>query len=227
MSQGNRGKGTLRIVIDFGLPTAIYYVLRAAGMGIYGALLIGALVSASIGAVTFLRQRRLSGIAAYTMAMMLGSVGVAFIAGSTRFLLAREALLTGVTGIWFIASIWARRPLAYQFSRPLLEGRLRWPKGWDSLWERSPRFRRMWRISSLLWGIGTLLDAALRVLMAYTLKPDAVPALGTMLYVVTSVVLIGATNVLYVRNGIYNPHSAIYAAAPEPAPDTRVPVRSR
>src|SRR5665811_765994 len=81
---------------------------------------------------------------------------------------ARGALLTGVTGLWFIASLWGRRPLAYLFSQPLLEGRFRWPRDWDGLWDRSPRFRRMWRNSSLLWGIGTLIDAALRVVMAYT-----------------------------------------------------------
>ena len=38
---------------------------------------------------------------------------------------------------------------------PLLQGRLHWPKDWDALWQVSPRFRRMWRISSLLYGIPT------------------------------------------------------------------------
>jgi hypothetical protein len=199
-----------RVAVGFGLPLALYYGLRAAGIGIFLALLAGAVVSAVTGLVPLVRHRHLDGIAAYTTIMMVGSVAVSLVSGSTRFLLAREALLTGVTGLWFIVSIWARHPLAYLFSRPLVEGRFRWPAGWDDLWDRSPRFRRMWRVSSLLWGIGTLVDAALRVLMAYTLPPDQVPALGTALYVATSVVLIVVTNVYYGASGIYNRSSAIY-----------------
>ncbi len=68
----------------------------------------------------------------------------------------------------------------------------------------------MWRVSSLLWGIGTLIDAALRVVMACTLPPDLVPALGTALYAGTSVVLIAVTTVYYAVSGIYNRTSALY-----------------
>ena len=39
--------------------------------------------------------------------MLVLSTLVSLIAGSPRFLLARDAWLTGLTGIWFIASCWA------------------------------------------------------------------------------------------------------------------------
>lgn len=67
---------------------------------------------------------------------------------AARFLLAKEGWLTAVTGLWFLGSLRARRPLAYQFSRPLLEGRLGWPADWDTIWRRAPRFRRMWRAAT-------------------------------------------------------------------------------
>jgi TctA family transporter len=201
----------LHVAVDFGLPTVSYYLLRALGISVYAALLLGALVSAVIAAVPLLRSRRkLDGLAVYWTAMMVGAVGVSLISGSTRFLLAREALLNGITGIWFIVSIWARRPLAYLFSQPMIEGRMRWPDGWDELWERSARFRRMWRVSSAIWVTGLLVDAALRIVMAYSLPPDSVPALGTALYIATSVVLIAITNVYYFQSGVYDRHSAMY-----------------
>jgi hypothetical protein len=130
--------------------------------------------------------------------MMLASVAVSLIAGSPRFLLAKDAWLTGLAGVWFLASLRARHPLAYLYTKPLLEGRLRWPGDWDHLWERSARFRRMWRTSSVLWGIGTLADAALRIVMAYTLPVDTVPALANALYLGTAAVLIVITNIYYV-----------------------------
>ncbi|MET3807877.1 hypothetical protein ABIB25_004904 [Nakamurella sp. UYEF19] len=203
-------RAALRMVVDFGLPVAVYYGLRALGMTVFTALLVSAGVSAVTAAVPLIHHRRLDGMALYMAVVMLGGVAVSLVSGSTRFLLAREALVTGVTGLWFIASLRGRRPLAYLFSQPLLEGRLRWPRDWDGLWVRSPRFRRMWRVSSLLWGIGTLLDAALRVIMAYTLPSDLVPALGTALYAGTSVVLIAVTSIYYAASGIYDPTSLLY-----------------
>ena len=205
------GRAAVRLVVDFGLPVAIYYAARAAGVPVFAALLVGAVVSSVTAAVPLIRHHRWDGMALYMAVLMLGGVAVSLVAGSTQFLLAREALLTGVTGLWFIASVWSHRPLAYLFSQPLLEGRFRWPQDWDELWDRSPRFRRMWRVSSTLWGIGTLLDAVLRVVMAYTLEADLVPALGTALYAGTSVVLIAITSTYYAVSGIYRPSSALYS----------------
>jgi intracellular septation protein A len=204
----------LRIIAGFAVPTALYYVLRAFGVSIFMSLLASTAASALPGVVTLVRERRVSGISAYMTSMMLGSVVVSLVAGSPRFLLAREAVLTGVTGVWFITSVWwGRRPLAYMFSKPLLEGRMHWPGSWDTLWERSPRFRRMWRVVSVLYGIGTLGDAALRVVMAYSLPVDEVPALGTALYIATTAVLIIGTSIYYIACGVYNPYSAMYRTA--------------
>jgi len=37
---------------------------------------------------------------------------------------------------------------------------------WDALWQAEPRFRRIWRVSSVMWGAGVLADAAIRVVMS-------------------------------------------------------------
>ncbi len=209
------GVAAARTVFDLVVPLALFYGLRSAGVGMYLALLAGALASGVTAVVVVATQRRMDAIAVFVVTTMLLSVGVSLLTGSTRFLLAKEGWLTAVTGVWFFGSLWARRPLAYQFSRPLLEGRLGWPADWDSVWERAPRFRRMWRISTALWGAGTLLDSAARVIMAYTLPVDTVPALSSAMYAVTSVVLIAVTNIYYRAAGAYAPDSALYR--PQPA----------
>lgn len=201
---------TARGAVQLGLPTTAYYVLRAAHVDIFLALLIGAVVSALTVALPAIRRRRTDEITVFLTVIMAGEVAVSLLAGSTQFLLARDALLTGLTGLWFIGSLWGRRPMAYLLSRPLLEGRFRWPRDWEVLWDRSPRFRRMWRVSSVMWAVGTLVDAGLRVAMAYTLPPDQVPLLGTGLYAGTSVVLIVLTSTYYAASGVYNPASALY-----------------
>jgi hypothetical protein len=206
-----RGRVALvaRVAVGLAVPTALYYLLRALGTSVYLALVVSTLLSAVPALYSLVRHRRVDGLSTYFTAMMLGGLGVAVLPGSTRFLLAREALMTGVTGVWFLVSVRARRPLAYSFTRPLLEGRFRWPDRWDELWAASPRFRRMWRVSSLVFGVGILTDAVARVLIAYTVRPDLVPALGLALYVLTMVVLNVVVNVYYVLCRVQDPRSPL------------------
>ncbi len=211
---GSGAVAAARMVFDLIVPLALFYGLRGAGVGIYLALLAGALASGITAVVVVVTHRRLDAVAVFVLTTMLLSVGVSLLTGSTRFLLAKEGWLTAVTGVWFLGTLRARRPLAFHFSRPLLEGRLGWPDQWDALWERAPRFRRMWRISTVLWGVGTLLDSVARVVMAYTLPVDVVPALSSAMYAVTSAVLIGVTNIYYRAAGAYVPDSALYQAEP-------------
>lgn len=124
------------------------------------------------------------------MTTMLIGIGVALVAGSPRFLLAKEAWVTGVAGAWFLTNARGNRPLAFLFARPLLEGRRPFTsESWDSLWTRLPRFRRVWRVSSVIWGLGLVLDAGIRVTIAYTLPVDLVPGVALAIYPATFVVL--------------------------------------
>ena len=213
--------GVARLAVRAGaglaIPAAVYYVLRGLGMDVYLALLISALVSALPALASLTRHRRLDGLSTYFTAMVLGGLAVSLVPGSTRVLMAKDAVMTGVTGVWFLAGTRARRPLSYLFTRPLFEGRRRWPSDWERLWQVSPRFRHMWRVSSALWGVGLLTDAGLRVLFAITLRPDLVPALGTGLNVATLVILNVGTHIYYMVCGIHDSHSLLRRGTPDAA----------
>lgn len=208
----------VRLAGGIGFSTASYYLLRALGLSVFTALVVGALTSAVPPAFDLARGRRPEGVAAFWTAMVFASLAVALVPGGERFLLAKESLLTGTVGVWFLLGTrFTQRPLAYRFSRPLIEGRLGWPGDWEGWWARDAAFRRMWRNSSRAWGVGTLLDAVARVVLAYTLPPDAVPALGTALFVVTCVVLNVGTTVYYARCGVLDRRSRFHRT---PAPTT-------
>lgn len=208
-----RSRRTLGVALRVGaglvVPSALYYLLRWLGQGVYLSLVVSAVLSTLPALWSLVRHRRVDGLSTYVTAMVLGGLVVALVPGSTRFLLARESVMTGVTGFWFLVSTRARRPLAYQLTRPLLEGRFRWPARWDELWDASPLFRRMWRVTSTLWGVGLLADAVARVVLAYTVEPDLVPALGLALYVVTVVVLNVVVTVYHVRCRVHDPRSPV------------------
>ncbi|MFD9125724.1 VC0807 family protein [Kitasatospora sp. NPDC059571] len=194
----------LGVVRDIVVPIALYYGLRAAGVSILVALLAGALLPALTTAMQWLRTRSLEGMAGFIAGTMLLGVAAALVSGSPRFLLAKDGWLTGVAGLWFLISIRARRPLLFHGGRPLLEGRFRSDgTSWDVLWEREPAFRRIWRVSTAIWGVAMLLDAAARVVMAYSLPVDAVPGLGALLWPVTLLLLQLVNGVYYEVAGLW------------------------
>lgn len=201
---------------DVVVPIALYYGLRAAGVSVFVALLAGAVLPALTAAAQWLRTRSLEGMAGFVAGIMLLGVAAALVSGSPRFLLAKDGWLTGVAGLWFLVSVRARRPLVFHGGRPLLEGRFRSDgTSWDVLWEREPAFRRIWRVSTVIWGVAMLVDAAVRVVMAYTLPVDAVPGLGALLWPVTLLLLQVVNGVYYEVAGLWRLTAGTAVRPPE------------
>jgi hypothetical protein len=61
----------------------------------------------------------------------------------------------------------------------------------------------MWQVTTVIWGAAFLLDAALRVVMAYALPVNDVPALAGALWLVTFLLLQIITNVYLSRSGLW------------------------
>ncbi len=201
--------GLLWFLADLIVPTALFYVLIWNGASIYLALLASAGLSTVSALVSFWRGDGSQSFAPYMLALQLAAFAVALIAGSDRFLLAKESVLTALVGVWFLRSIWSARPLTYLLTRPLLEGTWgrRWGlaggPSWETLWEREPRFRHIFRVSTVMWGIATLIDAVLRVVIAYRVPIGSVVALQTAMFGVTLLLMQVVTNVYYSRAGLW------------------------
>jgi hypothetical protein len=197
--------GLLWFAFDMLAPTGLIYLLLWRGFSLYIALLASALLSAISSVISFRRGTGRQRFAPYMLALSLAGLAIALITGSDRFLLAKESVLTAMVGCWFLASIWKERPLTYQLTRAMLEGR--GPgKGisWEDLWQRDPYFRHIWRVSTVLWALVTFLDAIIRVVMAYTLPVDWVPALQSGLVIVTALLMQVVTGVYYARTGLWS-----------------------
>ncbi|MBO0835869.1 MAG: hypothetical protein J2P28_10160 [Actinobacteria bacterium] len=205
---GSSAPATLRtqlgiFVFDIGAPIACYYLLRSLGVSPLAALAVGAILPA-VGAVCQLvTARRVDPVAVLVITAMAVSIAVAALTHSPRLLLAKDGLVTALWGTVFVAST-ARRPVAFAIARSLMEGRRIFAaRSWDYLWAHEPAFRRIWRVTSLIWGGALLTDAAIRALMAYRLPVDEVPGFSGVLWPCTLVVINIVTNLYYRRAGLY------------------------
>ena len=190
--------------LDLAAPAAIYYLLRALGVSNLVALGAGAVVPAAGVLYQLAVRRHTDGVGLVVVATVAATIIMSVATRNPRFLLARDGLTTALWGVWFIASVAARRPAAFILARPLMEGRRVFAAGsWEALWQTEPRFRRIWRVASVMWGAGMLVDAAVRVVMSYTLPIHVVPGLGLPLWAATFVVIQIVTNTYYNAAGLY------------------------
>lgn len=131
--------------------------------------------------------------------LVLAGLG-SLLSGSPRLALARGGWFTGLIALWILATLYTSRPFAYRALKSLLPGKSEKLEGY---WHADPQFRRVWRGLTVLWGCGLLADAALRVIMAYALPVDSVPALDGALYFVTYLVLQVITHIILHRTGVF------------------------
>lgn len=195
------------LVMDLVVPVAGYYVLRAVGVDPVLALILAGVPTTAVIAYRVIRQRKVDTLGIFVLTVLAGSVGLTFVTGSPRFLLAKEGWFTAAIGVGFLVTLRFARPLAFSLARAMLRhsplGTTLGVDTWDQRWERDRRFRRTWQVATALWGVGLIADAVVRVIMAYTLPVDVVPALGGALWAVTFVVLQVIQQIYFTRVGLW------------------------
>jgi intracellular septation protein A len=174
------------LLVDLALPVGGYYLLRQFGVSEWVALAAGGVVSGLVMVVGIVRSRRVDGAAAFMLGLFAFGLATLFLTGDARFMIAKDSLISLVLGLLFLGSLFARKPLLLVFvakTAPAV----------GALYEESPAVRRTVRFATLLWGVGLLVEAALRVLLVYALPVDVMVVGSPVLGVVVLVVLVVVT----------------------------------
>ncbi|GAA2776368.1 VC0807 family protein [Saccharopolyspora taberi] len=187
----------LALLLDLVLPVAVYYGLRSAGVGEVPALVTSAVVPVVRIAHELLVHRRADPLAVFALVMIAVSLLLSYVGGSPRTLLARDGWLMAACGVAVLATL-RRRPVVFTLGRMLVARAGHGVEDWDRRWSGSAPFRRVWRVLTAAWGIALLGAAAVKVLMAYSLPVDVVPALTTAMWLAV-VVLLNVASRLYLR----------------------------
>lgn len=173
------------IVLNALVPVLLYqFAKRYFSASELAALTTAAMFPLGWSVVDLVRVRSLDPVAALSLASIVVSMIAVVLGGSPKLLLIRESFFTGAFGIACFVSLAAPRPIMFYFSRYFTAGRD--PArlaDFDRGWQR-PGFRYTMRLITIVWGVTSLAEFALRLVLVYTL-----PA-GTVL-VVSPIVLGG------------------------------------
>ncbi len=146
------------------------------------ALSVGALVPLIRTGSSLLRERHINIVSTVTLISIVGSMVAALIGGSPQLLLIRESFVGGLLGVAFLVSLLFPRPLVFLFAQHMRAGNDPIErKAFDARWA-SPRQRFAFRLMSVVWGLGSLVELALRIVLVLTLPIPVVLGISTILF---------------------------------------------
>ncbi|KAA8882128.1 hypothetical protein F3087_39455 [Nocardia colli] len=193
-----------QIILELVLPLGGYYALRAAGVNPWAALILPTLLIAGLLVYHAIRERRIDAFALFVLSMIvLGSV-MTLVTGDPRTLMVRDSWIFGLLGLWMLGSLLTQRPFMRVASRAIVTAKIgeEGYRQWDARWDNDSQFRYHLRVLTAVWGAVFLLDAFVRVLLAYTLPIDAIPLVSTVQWLVVLAALITFHNFYLTKHGL-------------------------
>lgn len=164
------------------LPAAAIVGSYTAGLGDVPSMVIGAITSGVIVLADLLRGRAREGsghrvdvFALVVLIEVAASVVLTSISGDPRFVLARISFYLVIGGIVILATSWSARPLMRTALKPVAaHGDPARAEAFDRTWQRSRRFRALYRAMTAGLGAVLIVDAVLRVVIIYSQPAGAV-----------------------------------------------------
>ena len=154
------------LIVDVAAPLAAYSLLRSAGLSAVTALLLSGVFPAAGVAIGVARNRRLDVVGALVLAGIVVGTILGLATHSAKLLLVEGSVPTAVFGVACLGSLRARRPLMFSFALEFTGPDTPQGREMTTLWQHE-EFRRIFRIITAVWGVGFLLEAAVRVVIVY------------------------------------------------------------
>lgn len=196
-AQPTRGAALRRtfagVALDVGLPVGTYYALHALGATDTTALLAGTVAAAVRVAVVAVRSRRLNAFAILMLAVYAVGLAATFIDGDPHMLLIKDSLGTAVVGVAFLVSLVVGHPMILESMKVVPT-----PHSDDLVrrYATDAAVRRTVRGLTTMWGVGLLVDAAVRVPLVYALPISTGVAVSHALSLSVMVLLAVATGLV-------------------------------
>src|SRR5215472_18626760 len=181
----NAGGGRLRsvamvLLFDVAAPLIAYKLLQSAGMSTVTALVLSGIfpaVNVTIGAI---RHRRLDVVGALVLTGIVAGSVLGLATHNARLVLMEGSVPTAIFGLGCLVSLRARRPLMFSFALEFVGPDTANGREMTRLWQYE-EYRRVFRVITVVWGVGFLVEAAIRVVIVYNTSTGTALAISKVL----------------------------------------------
>lgn len=164
------------------IPLFVYLVLQRFGLTDMNALIISTVVASVWNIILLLIKRSFDVMGMLVLLGLVAGLVVAFLGGSAQLLLLRESLVSSLFGIVALSSLLWPRPLFFYMIRKFRAGNDAQKQAqFNASWQ-IPAMRNGYRLLSLVWGIATVVELGMRVVMIYTLPVATILALSPIVF---------------------------------------------
>ena len=118
-------------------------------------------------AAEVIRHHRLDVVGALVLAGIVVGTVLGLVSHSPRLVLIEGSVGTAVFGVACLGSLCTRQPLMYGFAMEFTGQDTPQGREMTGLWQYEG-FRRIFRVITAVWGVGFLLEAAVRVVIVYS-----------------------------------------------------------
>ncbi|MFB7181209.1 VC0807 family protein [Streptomyces sp. NPDC056257] len=156
------------------------------GWSEFSALLLSSAWPVLDSVISVAWHRKLDEFAVVTLVFIVITAGVSLVGDpSARALLVKDSAVTGLFGLLCLSTLLAKRPLMFYFGRKFAtDGTPESTAWWNGLWQYEG-FRTTMTRMTLVWGVAYVIEAVVRVILAYTLSTKTMVALSPiMIYTV-------------------------------------------
>ncbi|MEV7525470.1 VC0807 family protein [Streptomyces sp. NPDC091371] len=171
------------------------------GWSEFSALLLSSAWPVLDSAISLAWRRKLDEFAVVTLVFIVITAVVSLVGDhSARTLLVKDSGVTGLFGLLCLATLLAPRPLMFYFGRKFAtDGTPESTAWWNGLWQYEG-FRTTMRTMTLVWGVAYVIEALVRVALAYALDTKT-------MVVVSPIMIYGVLGALGVWTALYGKRS--------------------
>jgi hypothetical protein len=168
------------VILYIAVPFAVYSLLRSVvGLSAVTALLLSGVLPAAGVTIGVIRDHRIDLVGALVLAGIAVGTVFGLISHNARLVLMEGSVPTAVFGASCLGSLWTPRPLMYGLALDFAGPATAKGREMISLW-RLDGFRHVFRVITVVWGAGFVLEAALRVVIVYNTSTGTALAISNV-----------------------------------------------
>jgi len=187
------------VIVDIAGPLIVYYTLSGKGFSTLDALILSGILPAFGIGLAVLRHRRLDAIGTLVLVGIVVGTLAGLASGSARFVLLDGTIPTAVFGVLCLGSLWSSRPLTFRLALETIGAETPKGRAFADEW-RYEGFRHAFRVTTVVWGLAFLAEAALQAVIVEVALSDTAKTTSNLLPLVFAACVI-AWNVWYTKRG--------------------------
>ncbi|WP_338765987.1 VC0807 family protein [Nocardia vulneris] len=188
------------IARDIAVPVGAYFLMHALGYSDFAGLLAGTVLSGAMVVVEAIRHRRLEVFPAILLNVFAFGLVTSLISGDPRMMIVKDSAGTLLIGLAFLISAVVGKPLTYLAARKAaVAGGPARVAALEVVYRDNAAKRRMFAALAVLWGAGLVVEAMIRVVLAYQLPIPTMAWLSPVLMIAVIAPLLAVTVVLRKR----------------------------